>query len=195
MHIMIAAALLSVASAGAASAQRVADIKGFHFGAAVNWTTIEADETAVTDDDQDRGPGLNLSAGYNFTRNFGLTLGLTAAGIEDNQTGDYDVGHIDLGARFSFPGSSAFVPYVELALTAMSAEFEVQGQEVELKGGGISAGAGLNYFFSRLLAFDANFRLTGGEFTKVEIDDREVRDVDDIGVTTGRINIGLAIYP
>jgi opacity protein-like surface antigen len=195
VRIATASVLLSAFLAATASAQRAADVKGFHFGGALSATSIEMDETSFTDDERESGLGLNLNAGYNFNRNFGLIVALTGASIDDEGTGDFRVGHADLGGRVSFPGRSAFVPYLELALTAMSADFEVQGQDVELEGGGLTLGAGLNYFFSPRVAFDASLRFTGGKFTKIQINDRDAGDVDELDVNTSRLNLGIAFYP
>jgi hypothetical protein len=194
-HFFVATVMLSAASAGLANAQRVADVRGVHFGGALDWTTIKIDETGFTDDEREKGIGINLYVGYNFTRNLGLTLSVTPATMEDGGTNDYEVGHIDLGGRVSFPGRSAFVPYLELALTAMGAEFDTNNQETKLEGGGISLGGGFNYFFSRRAAFDASFRYTIGEFTDIEINGVNAGDVDELGVNTTRLNIGLAFYP
>jgi hypothetical protein len=64
-----------------------------------------------------------------------------------------------------------------------------------MKGGGVTIAGGFNYFFSRILAFDANVRLTGGKFSDIEINDRDANDVEDIDATTARLNLGIAIYP
>jgi hypothetical protein len=195
IHAFIATALVSTASAGLASAQRAADVAGFHFGGGLNATSIKLDETGFTDDERENGLGLNAYVGYNFTRNFGLTLGVTGASIDDDQTDDFSVAHVDLTGRASFPGNSAFVPYLELALTAMATEFDTNGQEVELQGGGIGAGLGFNYFFTRRAAFDASFRYTMGEFSDIEINGVNAGDVDEVEVNTTRLNIGFAFYP
>ena len=195
MYLFAATLVLTAVPAESAHSQRVADVQGFHFGAAINHTSIKLDETGFTDDERESGLGLNLYAGYNFTRNFGVTLGVTGASIDDDQTDDFDVAHVDLTGRASFPGRSAFVPYLELSLAAMSAKFETNGQEVELTGGGIGAGFGFNYFFSRRAALDASFRYTAGEFGDIEINDDDAGEVDEVGVNTTRLNIGLAFYP
>ena len=194
-HAFTAAVILSAVSADIANAQRVADVQGFHLGAALNHTSIELDETGFTDDEREAGLGLNLYVGYNFTRNFGLTLGVTGASIDDDQTDDFDVAHVDLAGRASFPGRSAFVPYLELSLAGMAAKFETNGQEVELTGGGIGAGLGFNYFFGSRAALDVSFRYTAGEFGDIEINGSNASDVEEVGVNTTRLNIGLAFYP
>ena len=176
-----------------AKAQNYPDTKGLFFGAAANATSIKFDETTFSDDERENGYGINFGIGYNFTRNLGVSFGLTGASINDSQTEDFGVAHVDLGARLSFPGRSALVPYVELAIAGVSAEYVSEGREVELSGRGLSGGLGLNYFFTRRMALDLNFRYTAGELHDGEIDDREI-DTTDVGFNTTRINLGIAFY-
>ena len=191
------AVTLFILTAGATSlhAQRMPDVRGLHLGAAINATSIKLDETAFSDDERENGYGADLYAGYNFTRNLGVTLGITGANINDSGTNDFSVAHIDLGGRLSFPGSSPFVPYLELSLAGVGASYKAAGEEVELKGTGIGLGGGFNYFVSRKLAFDASFRYTMGEFDDGEIDDRDIDTGDGVGFNTTRLKIGLAFYP
>src|SRR5687768_1167810 len=137
---VVAGVLLSAVYAGDVDAQRVPDTRGLHLGAGLNATSIKLDETAFSDDERENGYGADLYIGYNFTRNLGLTFGITAANINDSQTNDFSVTHADIAGRFSFAGSSAFVPYLELSLAGVGAQYEVAGEEVELKGAGIGLG-------------------------------------------------------
>ncbi len=188
------AMLLGVTLAGSAGAQRLPDTRGIHLGAAANATSIKFDETEFSDDERENGYGASVYAGYNFTKNLGLLLNLTAANINDSQTEDFSVAHIDLLGRASFPGSSPLVPYLEAGVTAVGTEYDVAGEEVELDGTAISLGAGLNYFFTRRVALDFGFRFTTGELT-AKIGDREVEPLDGVGFNTTRLKLGLAFYP
>ena len=198
-RLSIATLLLSaVFAASQAEAQRVADIKGFHIGGGLNATSIKLDETEFSDDERENGYGLNINAGYNFTNMFGVTLALTAASIDDQGTDDYTLAHVDLGGRVSFPGRSALVPYLELALVGVSGKYDDESPtsgEVEFEGGGIGFGGGLNWFFGRKTALDLNFRYTVGEFDEVEINEREVDVGDGLGFNTTRLNLGISFYP
>ena len=188
-------ALLVGASAASANAQ-APDVRGLHLGAAFSATSIKLDETEFSDDDSDGGIGLNLQAGYNFTRNLGLLLSVAGATVDADDADDYGVAHIDLLGRASFPGRSALVPYVELGITGVGASYEPElASKVELRGGGVTIGAGLNYFFTRRVAFDLGLRFTGGEIDNAEIADREIDVPDGLGFRTTRLNIGFAFYP
>ncbi len=195
IRVSIATILLSASAAIPAAAQTIADVRGPHLGAAINATSIKFDETAFSDDQRENGYGVTLYAGYNFTRNLGLTLGVTGANINDSGTEDFSLAHVDLAGRFSFPGRSALVPYLEVALVGVGAEYDAEGERVKFEGGGVGLGGGFNYFFARRAALDANFRYTGGEFSKVKIAGREVEIGDGVGFNTTRLNIGFAFYP
>jgi opacity protein-like surface antigen len=187
---------LVAAFAGSADAQRMPDVTGLHLGAAINATSIKLDETQFISDERENGYGANIYAGYNFTRNLGLLLSFTGANINDNETSDFGVVHVDLIGRASFPGSSPLVPYVELGVAGVAAAFTPDNEdEVELSGAGLTVGAGLNYFFTRRVALDLGFRFTPGEFGTAKIDGREVSARGGVGFTTTRVNVGLAFYP
>ena len=188
-------ALVFTAFAATAQAQVIPDTRGIHLGAAVNATSIKLDETAFSDDERENGYGASLYAGYNFTKNLGLLLSLTGANINDSQTENFSVAHIDLMGRASFPGRSALVPYLELGIAGVGAQYDAEGDEVELSGSGLGLGAGVNFFFTRKVALDLGFRYTMGEFGTAKIDDREVDSGDGVGFNTTRINLGIAFYP
>lgn len=188
--------LLAVATAASAGAQVTPDVRGLHLGAALNATSIKLDETAFSDDDRNSGLGLSVQAGYNFTRNLGLLLSVAGASVDTDDTQDYGVAHIDLLGRASFPGRSALVPYLELGISAVAASYEPDLEdEVELGGGGVTFGAGLNYLFTRRAALDLGFRFTTGEFGDAKIANRDVDTGDGVGFNTTRLNLGIAFYP
>lgn len=192
----VATLWLSAVIAGPASAQRIADVRGFHVGAALNSTSIKLDETGFSDDDRDSGLGANVYAGYNFTRNLGLLFSVTAAKLSTDDTENYTVAHADLLGRVSFPGRSSLVPYLELGVAGLGVEYTPDGEdEVELEGTGVTFGGGANYFFSRRAALDLGFRYTTGEFGSAKIRDREIETGEGVGFNTTRLSIGLAFYP
>ena len=188
-------AMLFTAITTTSQAQVIPDTRGIHLGAAINATSIKLDETEFSDDERENGYGANIYAGYNFTKNLGLLLSLTGANINDSQTENFSVAHIDLMGRASFPGRSALVPYLELGIAGVGAEYDSDGGEVELSGTGVGLGAGVNFFFTRKVALDLGFRYTMGEFGTAKINDREVDSGDGVGFNTTRINLGLAFYP
>jgi hypothetical protein len=198
--------VLLVTIAGTASAQgamgNVAGVntKGFYLGAALNGSSIQIDDSDFGDSDRENGPGLTLHLGYNFTKMFGIFLSGTAASlnIEDDELQeetDVILGHGDLGGRVSFVGTSSAVPYIEIAYTGINAKFDVEGEDVELRGIGATGAVGLNWFFSREAALDLNVRYTKGEFNTVKIGGTSVTEDDGIGLNSARLNVGISWYP
>jgi opacity protein-like surface antigen len=194
---VFAASLLALATASTASAQGArSTTRGFHIGAGLNGSSIEISDSDFEDTERESGAGISLAAGYNFTPQFGLLLSVAGANIS-SEDGDYALGQADIAARFSFANPArAFVPYLELGYTGLSAQQDdTELGDVELSGSGFTGAAGLNYFFSPRLALDANIRFTAGEFNTVKIGDQSVSDEDGVEVNTGRFNVGLSWFP
>jgi opacity protein-like surface antigen len=188
-------------AAGAAdlSAQARSTTRGFHLGAGLNGSSIKADvedEETGLEADRESGAGISLTAGYNFTPQFGLLITFSGASIDSDEGGSYGLGHGDLAGRFSFANpASPLVPYLELGVTSVALVEEVEDEDVQISGTGITGAVGINYFFSPKLALDANLRFTSGELDTLKIGGESVTTEDGIDVTTGRINIGISWFP
>lgn len=198
---ILAASLLALATATTVSAQDAATrstTRGFHLGAALNGSSIQLSDDDLEDLDVEResGSGLSLSAGYNFTPQFGLVFNVGGANMSSDD-GDYALGQADFGARFSFANPArALVPYLEIAYTGLSAQQDdTEVGDVELAGNGVTGAVGLNYFFNPKLALDVNFRYTTGEFNTLKIGEESVTNEDGVGVNTGRFNVGVSWFP
>ena len=188
-------------AAGAAdvSAQARSTTRGFHLGAGLNISSIQADlvdEETGLEAERETGAGISLTAGYNFTPQFGLLINFSGASVDSDGGGSYGLGHGDLAGRFSFANpASALVPYLELGVTSVALVEEVNGDDVQISGTGFTGAAGLNYFFSPKLALDANVRFTTGELDTLKIGGESVTTDEGVDVTTGRINIGISWFP
>ena len=197
-HLVFITFMMFAALSNSVIAQTLPQTKGFVLGAAINGSSIEIDDDELGDavgNERQSGGGLTLHLGYNFTKSLGIFLSGTAAKIDNDADEDFTLGQGDLGFRYTFAGSSAFVPYLELAVTALNAEPDTDEVDIELRGQGLTGGLGFNYFFSRKVAFDMNLMFTGGEFDTVKFDGGSISTDDGANVTTGRINIGIAFYP
>lgn len=187
----------SVSTVAAQTAPR-SSTQGFHIGAGANGSSIQLSDDDIEEEltsKRESGPGISLSAGYNFTPRLGLVLSASGANISSDE-GDYTLAQADLAARYSFAAPSRpFVPYVELGFTTLSATQEFLDDELELRGQGITGAVGANYFFTRKLALDVNFRYTRGEFDTIEFDGESESTDDGVGVSTGRLNIGVSWFP
>ena len=183
-------------AAASVSAQAVSNTKGFYFGAAANFTSLELDNADIPDSERESGPGATLHLGYNFMPNIGVFLSGTGASIKPNDGEDIViVGHSDAGLRFSLSATTMFVPYAEAAYTYIRATGDSDGEEIELSGSGFTGAVGFNFFMTPKLALDVNGRYTNGEFNTVKIGGVSISDQDGVGVTTMRLNVGIAFYP
>ena len=187
---VVAAVMTQIPATSAyAQQQRGVDISGYHAGAGLNTTLLKFDDGS----DLDYGVGVNIDVGVNFNSRIGFFLSGTGAAISADVDG-LTLGHADLGVRFSMPApGSALVPYAELAFTYLTAEHESGEKEVEYSGKGGTGAFGFNYFVTQTVAFDTSIRFTKGKFNSVRVDGKKVSDGE--GLTTGRINVGLAWFP
>ncbi|HEX8212782.1 MAG TPA: outer membrane beta-barrel protein [Longimicrobium sp.] len=194
---MFAISVFALAAAATdVSAQARSTTAGFHLGAALNGSSINFDlEDEETD--TEKGFGISLTAGYNFTPQFGVLINLTGANVEADG-GSFGLGHGDLAGRFSFANpASALVPYLELGVSsiALVEEDAESGEDVQISGTGFTGAAGLNYFFSPKLALDANLRFTAGELDTIKIGGESQTTDEGVDATTARINIGISWFP
>jgi hypothetical protein len=161
----------------------------------VNWTSIDSEDL-----EQDKGgPGLHFGVGYGFSSRFAAFIDVVGASI-DNGDDDYTLSHVDLGLRFHFANrSKSFIPYIEGAFTGRSAKLDEQNVngnddvDVEVSGGGFSLGGGLLYFFNPKWALNAHLKWTGGEFSRVRVENVTIDNLD-FDATTVRLGIGLTWF-
>ena len=198
----VAAAPLAVAPLAAQNASPVlVRNTGVILGVAANVSSINSEDLT---DGTDTGGGLDLRAGYAFTRNLALVLGLTGAAV-DGEGDTYGLGHFDLGFRYSFANPQrALVPYLEVAgtLRVLSQEDSepppgsdvTTTEDLVISGAGFTFGGGLQYFIAPAWALGADLRFTNGEFSDVEYGDVTV-DGFEFDATTTRLSLGISWFP
>ena len=197
---LVAGALLLI-DAGAAGAQS-STTRGLSLGAHVLGSSL-----TVEGEELDAGGGLGLQAGYGINRRF--TIFLTLAGTVVNGvdveevpdvSGEWNMGHADLGVRFHFANSlKRWIPYLEAALGARAVsvdDAQVDGEEVDvsLRGSTLSLGAGFGYYLKERLSLDVGLRFTGGQFTERDVGNTTVRGFE-IDAQSGRLGLGLTWWP
>ena len=188
-------ALLSAQGASAQSDNRGLMLNVHVSGSSVGGTTDDAELQS--------GGGLGVGLGYGFTDRTVLYLNLDAASIEydegdlvDLDDGRFDVVTLDLGLRINFGSEyQKLRPYLNTALTAVVMGDEAEGVEVATSGGALTLGGGLQYFFTRNLAFDGALSFTTGSFTTFEFDGQEEDFEEGIGFNHGRLMLGLTWHP
>lgn len=215
-----AVALGMLLSANSLSAQStIVKTKGLMIGAHLGGTSIKfgeikenANDPSVESDDYESGGGGGIVLGWGINKYFMIYGGVDVAkikikGLEDFDDdepfsvvpGDYSLVHGDLGVRFSFPGANrSLVPYANLAVSMRDASVEVLGEDISLRGPGVTVGGGIQYFFNPKLALDANLQFTAGKFTEAEalgvkIDLDKFSEVENSN--SARINVGIRFYP
>jgi len=191
--LLLGATTVTVEAQGNAGA--AAGAKGFFLGAAVNGSSLTADDL---DDESETGVGLLLQLGFGF--NPQLALFLEGSGASMQSDGEsWILSHGDLGLRYHFtaPGR-LFVPFIDAAFTAWSgsqdnADLDGQLGDLEISGTGFSFGGGFLYYFSSRVALNAQLKYTKGEFNKVRFENVTV-DGLDIDASSGRFNVGLTWF-
>ena len=190
----------TVLFAGTASAQATArprsSTSGFFIGLGVSGSSIKFDGDTETES----GSGATLQLGYGFTPKFAMFVEGTGASMSSDDP--YNLGHFDIGARYSFASPSrAFVPFLEAALSGRAAVQEnvsfdngATSDDLSLSGAGFSFGGGLAYFFNPKWALNTGLKWTVGEFNTVKYGDVTMTGFEG-DATTARFNLGMTWYP
>lgn len=190
----LSAALLLSAAPLAAQSPAASSIRGFSLGAHLNASSITVDEDLY--EVEDGGGGFALQVGYGFTPRVAMFLEGTAAALES----DVALAHVDFGLRYAFTSPTRrWVPFLEVALTGRAIAQEdvvVEGETVNVSrsGGGLTLGAGLQYYMTPKWAIGAGLKLTGGELSEYTVDNVTIRDLD-IDASSTRFNVGVTWYP
>lgn len=194
---MFAAAAAAVLVAGSAFAQSMRtptlyDTRGFTLGFQLNGNALTNDPSDVV---KESGAGGGLSLGYGVSDRATLFLRGNVA---------YEMAQADLGMRYRLgsPGS-ALRPYAEVAVSRVGtmtggAAFAEPGDNfvgrLRVSGPAITAGAGVEYFFTRSLALDAGVSYSRGRFTHGSLGGHDVK-IDRENFSTRRLNIGFTWRP
>jgi hypothetical protein len=141
-------------------------------------------------------PGL--SASYGNSRLFSVFMTYDRVPMHDGAF-DFDLKHIDLGARVHLRGPRAsLVPFVFGAYTWRSANYGDRPllgitQNVKVYGGGVTLGAGTAYYLSRRLALELVIMRSGGTMGRVVADGNifthEESIIRDASI---RVNVGVS---
>ena len=191
----LSAALLLFTAPLAAQSPVASSTRGFFLGAHLNASSVSIDEDEF-ETEEESGGGFGLQLGYGFTSRLALFIEGTAAEIET----DVALAHVDLGLRYAFTNPTRrWVPSLEVALTGRAiaendADVEGETADVSLTGGGVTLGAGLQYYLTPKWAIGAAVKWTGGEFSDFTVDNVTIGDLD-IDATSTRLNFGVTWYP
>lgn len=197
--LLAAAATCILATPSGLEAQE-STTRGFMLGAHVSGASL----TIENQDRNDAGGG-GLTVGYGLNRNITLLVQLDGAQFNEQSTGtlegDWRMGHVDFGVRYSFANSlRSWVPYLQGAFGYRSVSVQdpvvdnTQRSEVEISGGGLTLGGGVDIYFTQTVALDIQLLWTGGEFTTLRVDNVSATGFD-VNATSARFNLGVAWWP
>ena len=163
-------------------------------------------ETAA-DGLEESGGGAGFAVGWGFTDRTMLYLNGETAEVEydenvepDNAT--YEATTADLGVRVSFGHDfQALRPFLNVAVTGISRldryldVVQDVEYEVETRAFGVTAGAGLQWYFARRFAFDGSLQVTTAAYSEVEVDGDTEELESGIPFTHVRLLAGVSWHP
>jgi hypothetical protein len=140
------------------------------------------------------GGGMQFSIGYAFTPTIAVLL--HGGGVALDEEEDRILGGVEVAIRHSFASTGrSLVPYMEMGLGGFALEDGFENGSSQLAGGSLSVAGGFNYFVTRRVALNADFRYNMGIFPTVSVDSRKITDDARMGFGSSRVNVGLNWYP
>lgn len=190
---------LAIVLAGTVTAPALAqrsNTDGLHLGIFLSGAAAEVEDT----DETDSGAGISLHLGYGFSEAISLFARANAAAIQSEGFADdqYTLAHFDLGARYSIGSSAAALrPFVQGAFSGRAASFELDGETLDVRGSGFTAGGGLEYFVNPTIAIEAGLAFTFGKFNEGRLDGGDWVELDDaeFSMNTTRLDLGVSFHP
>ncbi|MEO0558853.1 MAG: outer membrane beta-barrel protein [Bacteroidota bacterium] len=156
-------------------------------------------------DNADGGGGLGLRIGYGFTKTVTGYVSVEGASIEPGDDGvfrndeAYALGSFDLGAQFNLLPSSGINPFLRVALNGTTARYNVDGlstaNDPEVRGGGLTLGAGAEIRLSQVLGLELALDVTGGTIQELEVGNITIAGNGDDEYATARLGLGLVWRP
>lgn len=156
---------------------------------------------AYEGDREGSGAGGGLGIGFGFSERFSVYLSVEAASISEGDGfdglangDDYALVFVNLGGRFHFRRDTRWVPFAEVAGTAVGLAYDnVDGEEVRYGGPSVSVGGGLLYYVSPRVALEG-----AASFTVGSLQERQVAGATGdvaIGVAGARLRVGVSYHP
>jgi len=200
----LSASALAQQQAGTAAAPMPAALKSFtskfFVTGALNGSAIRVAGSSTTEN----GGGASLGLGYGFSPNLAAYVEGTGARIgSSDASGDYNLGHFDLGVRYHFANvGRQWIPFLDAAFTGRAAMWKdvticapgCQTNDMSMSGTGFSFGGGVMYYASPKLAISANLKWTAGKFDEVKYGNTTTSGLDQ-DATTSRFGVGMVWFP
>ena len=175
--------------------------EGFNIGLQGNTIGWSSDYFTTLDENAGSGYGVGLRAGYGITQLYEVFVQFDKSFMNtdkiDAQSFDYQ--HIDAGLRFNFGSTTRPLrPFVEagyssrqMALTKVFFSVNNYGS-LDVKGGSLYLGGGLNYFVSLPVAISLKGSLNPGGKGYVFLNG--INSGEKADLTTFRISAGVVLF-
>lgn len=196
---LLSAALL-VALGAPAAAQPASTTGGWVLGVHFVGATLEAERRA-----SESGGGLGLDASWGLDNGLRFFATVSAAEMRPEESGvpNYALAQADLGLAYTFLGEDArWRPYVDIALTGVITSWEnitfgEQGRaDIDITGGAISFGGGVQYFLDPRWALFGGLRWSTGSFEEITINDVTVQlpAGSEVDLVAARLQLGFRYH-
>jgi len=189
---------------GAPLAQAQAPTQGFFVSPRLYavGAAVESSDEATT------GGGLGLRLGYGFSKTVTAFAAIEGAGMDaDNELfgveGATTLGSFDLGAEFHILPSRAIDPFLRVAFNSTTSRYDIETVggstpgRLEVRGRGLTLGAGVQARVSRTVDIELALDLTGGVIDEFEVTNGRFQGTVaiDEGFGTSRLGVGLVWRP
>jgi hypothetical protein len=190
LALYIAVGALFVATLPAtATAQDKSRSEGFFLGVA-----FEGSGIVFEDEDSHPGAGFSATVGYGFNPKVSIYGHVSAANVDDEEGGDYGLGHFDIGTRLHFRApAKTVVPFIQGGISARALKQDVGIVEVQASGVALSVGGGINAHFNPALAFNAGVVWSFGNMD-FKVNGASER-TESRGMTSARVQVGIVWFP
>ncbi|GAB5534654.1 MAG: hypothetical protein Rubg2KO_09030 [Rubricoccaceae bacterium] len=189
---------------GAPVAQAQAPTQGFF----VSPRLYAAGAAVESSDEVTTGGGLGLRLGYGFSKTVTAFAAIEGAGLDANNElfGVEDattLGSFDLGAEFHILPSRGIDPFLRVAFNATTSRYDIETVggttpgRLEVRGRGLTLGAGVQVGVSRTLDIELALDLTGGTIEEFEVTNGRFEGTVaiDEGFGASRLGVGLVWRP
>lgn len=174
--------------------------RGLHLGFHVQGASL-----TVEDSDHSGGGGVGFRVGYGINRIVTFYFEVDGVAVEvgddDTLSGEWALGHGEVGARFHFANSlRSWVPFLDVSVGSRVVKLSeaVLGNDdlgdIDFSGGAFSLGGGIYAYFTQTLGMEAGVKFTSGKFTDIDLGGFSLTNLD-IDASSTRFKVGLVWWP
>ncbi len=171
--------------------------RGLFFSLAPGWADFDGEFTGL--DSRHRGRSGRLMVSYGLSQRIAFFLNLEGAVIEDSFDGDWGMGFVDIGIKYTFTPSvfhkTRLYLLGSIGAAGLAEDNDFDGADPEYRGGTARLAIGVDHFISRKVMLFAELGHRGGTYDRVvrydiETDLLHERDFSSTGFHVG-LRLGL----